>query len=109
MATTPPIVIARAPYAVPVQPVTRNIAQVAISVAMVIPLTGFDDVPISPQIREDTVTNKNPNTMTSRAAAKFENSPVAAPGIGLNVSSAQIIATRTTEPISTNLIGRGGP
>ena len=106
MATTPPIVIASAAYAPPVQPVTRNIAHVAISVAIVIPLTGFDDVPISPQMRHDTVTNRNPNTMTSRDAARFASNPVLAPGIGLNVSSAQIIAMSAMEPISTNWIGR---
>ena len=106
MATTPPIVIASAAYAPPVQPATRNIAHVAISVAIVMPLTGFDDVPISPQMRHETVTNKNPNTITNNAAIRFENNPVLAPGIGLNVSSAHIIATITAEPIRTKLIGR---
>src|SRR5258708_38226804 len=106
MATTPPIVIASAPYAVPVQPVTRNIAQVAISVAIVMPLTGFDDVPINPQMRHDTVTNRNPKTRTSSAATRFENKPVCAPGMGLNVRSAHIIARIATEPIRTNFIGR---
>src|SRR5882672_8961613 len=100
------MVIARAAYAPPVQPVTRNIAQVAINVAIVMPLTGFDDVPINPQMRQETVTNRNPKNITSSAAARFENTPVAAPGIGLNVSSAQIMANKIAEPINTNFIGR---
>ena len=37
-------------------------AAVAISVAMVIPEIGFAELPISPTIRELTVTNRNPNT-----------------------------------------------
>ena len=31
---------------------------------MLIPLTGFDEFPKSPLIRDATVTNKNPNTTT---------------------------------------------
>jgi hypothetical protein len=49
---------------------------VAINVAIVIPLTGFEDVPINPQIRHDTVTNRNPNTITSADAARFENNQI---------------------------------
>ena len=84
---------------------TRNTAQVAIKVAIVIPLIGFDEFPISPLIRDATVTNKNPKTTTNIAASKSENPLVFAPGIGLNFSSAHIIATITTEPISTTRIG----
>src|SRR5258708_36054080 len=76
------MVIAKAAYAPAVQPATRNIAHVAISVAMVMPLTGFDDVPINPQMRQDTVTNRNPNTTMKSAAPRFENKPGVAPGIG---------------------------
>ena len=70
------------------------------------PLMGFDELPISPQMRDDTVTNKNPNTTTKIAAIRFAPMPVSAPGIGRNVSSAHIIATIATAPISTNFIGR---
>src|SRR3984893_3055458 len=100
------MMIAKAAYEPAVQPATRNTAQVAISVAIVMPLTGFADVPINPQMRQETVTNKNPNKRTNSAAMRFENTPVCAPGTGLNVSRAHIIARITTEPISTNFIGR---
>src|SRR5579863_2955509 len=66
--TTPPMVSASAEKALPVQPATKNIAQVAINVAIAMPLIGFDELPISPQMRDDTVTNKNPNTTTNIAA-----------------------------------------
>ena len=104
MQTTPPIVSASTLYAFAVHPATRNIAHVAISVAIVMPLTGFDELPISPLIRDATVTNKNPNTTTNTAAIRFANAPVCAPGIGLNFSSAHIIAISTTEPTSTTRI-----
>ena len=73
----------------------------AISVAIVIPLMGFEELPIKPLMRDATVTNKNPNTTTNSAASKSANPLVIAPGIGLNFSSAHIIATITAEPIST--------
>jgi len=40
-------------------------------VAIVIPEMGFDEVPMSPVMREDTVTNRKPKTMTRIAARKF--------------------------------------
>ena len=76
------------------------------SVAMVMPLTGFDELPISPLMRDATVTNRKPKTITSSAAMRLENRPVLAPGIGLNVRSAHIIAIITMDPISTNFIGK---
>ncbi len=76
----------------------QNTAQVAISVAIVIPLIGFEELPISPLMREATVTNKNPNTMTKSAARKFAKAPVCAPGMGLNLRSAHIIARITPSP-----------
>ena len=42
----------------------RRSVQVRISVAIVMPETGFDDDPISPTIRDETVTKKNPKMMT---------------------------------------------
>ena len=73
---------------------------------MVIPLIGFDEFPINPLMREATVTNKKPNTITKMAAIKLANAPVCAPGIGLKRSSAHIMASSTAEPISTKRIGR---
>src|SRR6185437_11192152 len=102
--TTPPMVSASAENAAPVQCATKNMAHVAISVAIAIPLIGFDELPINPQIRDDTVTNKNPNTTTNTAAIKFESTPVFAPGIGRKVSSAHIMATTISEPSTTTFI-----
>src|ERR1035437_7060628 len=101
MQTTPPIVSARTAYELAVQCTTRNTAQVAINVAMVMPLIGFDEFPIRPLMREATVTNKKPNTTTKAAAIRFAKAPACAPGIGLNFSKHQIIARITTEPTTT--------
>ena len=73
---------------------------------MVMPLTGFDELPIRPLMRDATVTNKNPKTTTKIAAIKFAKAPVCAPGIGLNFSSAHIIAMITTEPTTTTRMDR---
>ena len=83
MHTTPPIVIASAPKAGVVQPSTRKIAEVAISVAMVMPLMGLAELPIRPTIRELTVTKRNPKTTISSEAARFCSSVTCAPGTGL--------------------------
>src|SRR5690242_6447286 len=106
MQTTPPIVSASTAYELAVQCTTKNTAQVAIRVAMVMPLMGFEEFPMRPLMREATVTNKNPNTMTNSAATKFANAPVCAPGMGLNLSRAQIIARITMEPTITTRIER---
>src|SRR6185312_16689222 len=63
MQTTPPIVMARAENAVAVQPITRNMAQVAMSVAMAMPEIGFDELTMKPVMRDETATNKNAKTM----------------------------------------------
>ncbi len=91
--TTPPIVSASAEYVPPVQPASRNTAQVAISVAIAMPLMGFEEVPINPVMREETVVNKKPKTTTKIAARKLAKRPVLAPGMGRNVSKTQIMAT----------------
>ena len=106
MHTTPPIVIASAPNAGAVQPCIRKIAEVAISVAIVIPETGLAELPINPTIREDTVTNRNPKMTTSSEAARFAPMPTCAPGTGLKVRKKNIIATSNTDPPITTLIGR---
>ena len=49
----------------------RKTRQVSSSVATVIPEIGFDDEPISPVSREETVTNRKPKMMISRAPSRF--------------------------------------
>ena len=45
-----------------------KIEQVRISVAIVMPEIGFDEVPMRPVIRDETVTKKNPKMMVRMAA-----------------------------------------
>ncbi len=98
MQTTAPTHRAIGPYGLPVQPSATNIRQVRISVAMVIPEIGLDEVPISPVMRDETVTNRNPKTITRMAARKF-------PCIGIFGATARKIASRN-EPPSTKAVGR---
>ena len=65
-------------------------------VATVMPEMGLDDEPISPVRRDDTVTNKNPNTAMSSAPSRFMCS------FGASV----ITVSRTKMPMPTNLGGR---
>ena len=53
----------------PVQPRTTKIRQVSRRVATVMPEIGFDDEPISPVRRDETVTKRNPKMMMRMAAA----------------------------------------
>ena len=62
MQTIPAIERAATRYSVPIQPISTKIRQVSSSVATVIPEIGFDDEPISPVSRDETVTNRNPNS-----------------------------------------------
>src|SRR5262245_44592531 len=78
MQTTPPMLMARAPKAAAVQWRARKTAHVAIRVAMAIPEIGFADVPISPTILDETVTNRNPKITTKTAAARFAKTDVCA-------------------------------
>ena len=71
---------------------------VRISVAMVIPEIGFDEVPIKPVMREDTVTKRKPKMMTRIAARKF-------PCIGIFGATTRKIASRN-DPPSTKVVGR---
>src|SRR5687768_11160530 len=48
--------------ALSVRPINKNTRQVSKSVATVMPEIGFDDEPIVPVRRDETVTNKKPNT-----------------------------------------------
>ena len=70
-------------------------------VAIVMPEIGFDDVPMIPTMREDTVTKKNPNTTTSRPiSSEPGNGPCGKPGRMV------IRRARTTDPTTTKPIGR---
>ncbi len=74
----------------------RNIRQVNSNVATVMPEMGFDDEPISPVSREETVTNKNPKTTIRIAPSRFM----------CNVRAARIAAITITTPVATNFIER---
>src|SRR5262245_55268856 len=58
----------------PTQPTATNRPQVMSSVATVMPEMGFDDEPISPVMRLDTVTKKKPNSTMSTAETAFTSS-----------------------------------
>ncbi len=60
--TIPAIESAATRYSVPTQPIRTKTRQVRSSVATVIPEIGFDDEPISPVSRDETVTNRNPKS-----------------------------------------------
>jgi len=79
-----------------VQPRTRYTRQVSSSVATVIPEMGLEELPISPVIRELTVTKKKPATTISRADTRFTWSG----------GDSQMSTTSSTEPPTTTLIGR---
>src|SRR2546421_12652865 len=69
--TIPPIESAVTKYGGAVQPMIRNTRHVRSSVATVIPEIGFEDEPISPVNRDDTVTNRKPNATISSAPTIF--------------------------------------
>src|SRR5208337_3033858 len=78
------------------QPANRNVRQVNNNVATVMPEIGLEDDPISPVNREETVTNKNPNTTINTAPNQFI----------LMDGAAQIAATRARQPKATNFIDK---
>ena len=47
---------------------------------MAMPEMGFEEVPMRPTIRDDTVTNRKPKITTSTAASRLAPGPVGAPG-----------------------------
>jgi hypothetical protein len=106
MQTMPPMVIARAPKAGAVQPLTRKIAAVAMRVAMVMPETGEALEPTMPTIRAETVTKRKPKSTTRKEAARLAKAPTWAPGTGLNSRKTQSRRTRRTEPPRTTDQGR---
>src|ERR1043166_2770921 len=70
-AITHAIEIARTRSSIAVQPSSRKMSEIAISEAMVIPETGLAELPICPQIRDDTVVKKKPNTMIMTAPSRL--------------------------------------
>src|SRR5438270_5916822 len=96
----------RAPNAGTGQPRARKMEEVAMSVAIVIPETGFAELPIRPVMRDDTVTNRNPKIMTKMEATTLAKSEVCAPGTGLKVRKAHIMTINSTEPPTVTDIGR---
>ena len=68
-----------------------------ISVAIVIPEMGFDDDPISPVMRDDTVAKKKPKTMTRTDTRTL-------PCVGRPGITARKIAS-ASDPASTIVIG----
>src|SRR4051812_44441707 len=99
MQTTPAIERATSRYSGPTQPRTTKIRQVRSKVAIVMPEIGFDDEPITPVIRELTVTNRKPNRTTITPPI---TRPTVSVGIRLDAATA---ATRPTLPRSTSGIG----
>ena len=71
---------------------------------MHIPLTGLADVPISPQIRDDTVTKRNPNSTTKSDATRFSTADVRAPAIGSKVSISHITTMIASDPRTTDFM-----
>ena len=98
--------MASAPNAGAVHPFTRKIAEVAISVAMVMPETGDADEPTMPTMRAETVTKRKPKTTISSAAARFASGPTYAPGTGLNCRKRNMRTISTALPPKTTLGGR---
>src|SRR5262245_2285034 len=103
MQTTPPMLMASAAKAGAVHPMTRNMAHVAIKVAIAIPEIGLDEVPIRPVMRDETVTNKKPKTTTSKAAKMLLKADVGAPGTGLKVSMSHMSAIKSAAPTRAHL------
>ena len=65
------MVIAPTRWSTPVQPIRRKIVAVPISAAMVMPEIGFALTPISPVMREETTTKKNPKITISTAPSRL--------------------------------------
>src|SRR5215510_13868153 len=73
--------------------------QVAMSVAIVIPEIGFEDDPIMPTMREETVTKKKPKTTIRTDIRRL---PGNFPGIW---GRTDISSARPIDPIRTKVIG----
>src|ERR1700693_78051 len=99
--TIAPTHSATAWYTSPVRPSATNTTHVAMIVAIVMPEIGFDDVPMIPTMREDTVTKKNPNTTTrSPMTSEPGKGPCGKPGRTV------MRRARTMEPMTTTPMPR---
>src|SRR5260370_223368 len=98
MQTTPPMVMARAPKAGAVQPLTRKMAAVAISVAMVMPETGEAELPTMPTMRGETVTKRKAKTATRRATARLGDGGGAGVGGGERGGAEEVDGGNEDEP-----------
>ena len=65
------------------------------------PETGFDDVPMMPTMRDETVTKKKPKITTRMPISSFEPKPL--PG---SCGISAMTPTRMSEPKITQVIGR---
>ena len=83
-------------YGADVQPSAKKMSEVMSSVATVMPLIGFDELPTSPVSRELTVTKRNPRTRMRTAPRMLILSE------GANMQA----MTRTAEPTPTTQRGR---
>ena len=103
IATTQPTVSAVALPSVSVQPSARKMEAVPSNDAIVMPLVGLLVTPTRPTMRDATVTKKNANSTTQKAAtARCGMSPTAPNTCGTSTST----AATTSTPIPTNFSGR---
>src|SRR5208283_6133966 len=98
MQTTPPMVMASAPKAGAVQPLTRKMAEVAMRVAMVMPEMGLAELPMRPTMRELTVTKRNPKKTMRMDAARLAQTLTCAPGTGLKTRKKNMRMMSRMEP-----------
>src|SRR6187397_795541 len=94
MQMTAPTQSATGEYISPVQPSATKIVHVRIKVAMVMPEIGLDDEPISPVMRDATVTKKKPK-MTIRIDARK------LPFVGILGATARKMASASDPPRTT--------
>ena len=94
--TMPPTVSASTRCSMPVCPIARKMSDVSSTAATVMPLIGFDELPICPVIRLETVTNRKANSTASTAASSDR----------WICGSTIIRITSASEPPATTPIGR---
>src|SRR4051812_37757803 len=97
MQTIAPMPIAIGEYMSPVQPSATKSRQGRIKVAIVMPEIGFDDVPIRPVMRDETVAKKKPKIKTRTAARTL-------PYVGSDGTTMRKSARRS-DPPTTTVIG----
>ena len=79
----------------PSQPTATKMLQVMMSVAIVMPEIGLDELPMSPVMRDDTVTKKKPKITIRTAATKFHC--IGMPGVTARNSASSSDPTSTTD------------